>query len=214
VTTHIYLIRHGQTELSVEDRFYGITEVDLSAAGRRQAACLAQRLANDDIAAFYCSTLRRTVETATILSAPHQMRPNERAGLGELHFGHWETMLRQDVATQFAAEYAAWQQDPFTIAPQGGESGAEVLARALPVMQDIIVHHDGQTVVVVCHKSTIRLMLCSWLGMDPRFYRDRLGQLPAALNILDFEDAVRARLLLFNDVSHYVNEQHPADATP
>lgn len=211
MTTRIYLIRHGETAFSVEDRFCGVTDVDLSAAGRRQAACLAQRLAGDDIAAFYCSSLRRTVETATILSAPHRMRPNERTGLGELHYGHWETMRRRDVEAQFAEEYAAWQHDPFAFAPEGGESGATVLARALTIMREIIGNHEGQTVAVVSHKSTIRLLLTRWLGIDPRFYRERLGQSPASLNVLDFEDAARARLLLFNDVSHYVNYAHFSD---
>ena len=44
---------------------------------------------------------------------------------------------------------------------------------------------------------------CGLLGLDPRAYRDRLDQSPACLNILDFGDDGQARLVLFNDVSHY-----------
>jgi len=55
----------------------------------------------------------------------------------------------------------------------------------------------------VSHKATIRLLLSSLLGFDPRRYRDNLDQKPAALNIVDFRDATRARLTLFNDTSHY-----------
>jgi len=58
-------------------------------------------------------------------------------------------------------------------------------------------------VLVVSHKATIRLLLSSLLGIDARGYRDRLDQAPACLNVLDFKDPVRARLMLFNDVSHY-----------
>jgi broad specificity phosphatase PhoE len=57
--------------------------------------------------------------------------------------------------------------------------------------------------LVVSHKATIRLLLSSLLGFDPRRYRDNLDQKPAALNIVDFKDATRARLTLFNDTSHY-----------
>jgi probable phosphoglycerate mutase len=60
--------------------------------------------------------------------------------------------------------------------------------------------------VIVSHKATIRLLLSSLLGFDPRKYRDRLDQSPAALNILDFKDVAHARLTLFNDVSHYERE--------
>ncbi|HVO20609.1 MAG TPA: histidine phosphatase family protein, partial [Anaeromyxobacter sp.] len=61
----------------------------------------------------------------------------------------------------------------------------------------------GRTVLVVSHKATLRLLLSSLLGIDPRGYRDRLDQSPACLNVVDFKDPVRARLMVFNDVSHY-----------
>src|SRR4051812_26625189 len=56
---------------------------------------------------------------------------------------------------------------------------------------------------VVSHKATIRLLLSSLLGFDPRRYRDALDQNPCALNIVDFKSTVNARLTLFNDTSHY-----------
>jgi hypothetical protein len=71
----------------------------------------------------------------------------------------------------------------------------------LPALLDIVAAHPGQTVIVVSHKATIRLLLSSLLGFDPRFYRDHLEQSPAALNVLDFRDDVHARLTLFNDTS-------------
>ena len=60
--------------------------------------------------------------------------------------------------------------------------------------------------LVVSHKATIRLIIASLLGFDARGYRDRLDQSPACLNVLDFKTPVRARLMLFNDVSHYCGE--------
>ncbi|MFM8323029.1 MAG: histidine phosphatase family protein [Chloroflexota bacterium] len=205
-TTRLYLIRHGSTNLTAEDRFSGGTEVDLSDLGRWQVACLANRLADEKIAAVYCSPMRRTVETASIVCRPYGYTPIEREGLREIHHGHWEQMSRAEVETAYRAEYDAWQQDPFTFAPEGGESGVMVIARALPVIREIVLKHIGETVAVVSHKATIRLVLCSLLGIDARGYRDRLDQSPACLNILDFKDPVRARLMLFNDVSHYVDQ--------
>lgn len=206
MTTRILLIRHGETTLSAEDRFSGGTDIDLSDHGRWQAACLAKRLADDPVTAFYCSPMRRTIETASIVSAPHGLTPAHREGLREIHHGRWETLLRSDVEERYPEEYAAWQEDPFTFAPLGGESGVMVMARALPVIREIVTAHGGETVAVVSHKATIRLILSSLLGFDARGYRDRLDQSPACLNILDFRDAVRARLMLFNDVSHYVDQ--------
>src|SRR5207247_3360328 len=103
----------------------------------------------------------------------------------------------------YPEEYAAWEEDPFTFAPAGGESGVQVTARALPTIREIVVAHADKMVLVVSHKATIRLVIASLLGFDARGYRDRLDQAPASLNIIDFKTPVRARLMLFNDVSHY-----------
>ena len=206
MTTRLYLIRHGATTLSAEDRFSGGTDVNLSDEGRFQAARLAERLTDDGLSAVYCSPMRRAVETAAIVAGPHGYTPIQREGLREIHHGHWETLRRAEVEQLYPDEYAAWQEDPFTYAPDGAESGLSVMARSLPVIRDIIIHHAGQTVAVVSHKATIRLLISSLLGFDARGYRDRLDQSPACLNIIDFRDTIHARLMLFNDVSHYIDQ--------
>lgn len=203
MTTRLLLVRHGATILSAEDRFAGSTDVELSEEGRHQAAALAARLGTEPLAAVYCSPMRRTLETAGIVAGPHGIAPVTRPGLREIDHGHWEGLTRQDVESRFADEYTRWEADPFTVAPQGGECGVDVMARALPIVRAIVEAHAGERVLVVSHKATIRLVISSLLGFDARGYRDRLDQAPACLNILDFRDPVRARLMLFNDVSHY-----------
>ena len=120
-------------------------------------------------------------------------------------------MKREDVERQFGAEYAAWEADPFTFAPAGGESGVAVLARALPVIRELVTAHPGGQLLVVSHKATLRLVLSSLLGFDARGYRDRLDQSPACLNVVDFRDPVRVRLMLFNDTSHYADRPRVSD---
>jgi len=210
MTTRLLLVRHGATTLSAEDRFAGSTDVALSDEGRHQAAGLAARLRHEPLASVYCSPMRRTIETASIIAEPHGIAPVTRPGLREIDHGHWEGLTRQEVEQRFGDEYARWEADPFTVAPHGGECGVDVMARALPVIRAIVESHAGERVLVVSHKATIRLIISSLLGFDARGYRDRLDQAPACLNILDFRDPVRARLMLFNDVSHYT----PQTETP
>jgi broad specificity phosphatase PhoE len=206
MTTRIFLVRHGETTLSAEDRFAGSTDVPLGPNGRFQAERLAERLADDPIAAAYCSPMQRTVETAAIVSRPHGIALIHHAGLREIDHGRWEGLRRSEVETRFPEEYAAWEEDPYTFAPTGGESGVQVVARALPAIREIVVAHPGHNVLVVSHKATIRLIVASLLGFDERGYRDRLDQSPASLNVLDFKSVTRARLMLFNDISHYAGE--------
>ena len=210
--TRLYLVRHGATQLTAEDRFSGSVSVELSDEGRWQAERLGERLRDEGLRAVYCSPLSRSADTAAII-ATHCSLPmvTPRDGFREISHGHWEGLTRRQVEEQFPDEYAAWEEDPFTFAPDGGESGVTVLARALPAVREIVTSHVGERVLVVSHKATLRLVLSSLLGFDARGYRDRLDQAPACLNVIDFKDPVRARLMLFNDTSHY--RQRPRVAT-
>src|SRR5439155_25711128 len=103
--------------------------------------------------------------------------------------GHWEGVPHKEVEVKFADEYARFSADPFNTVIPGGESGRHVLERARPAFARIIAAHAGQTVLVVSHKATNRLLLADWLGFDPRRYRDRLAQDLVCLNIVLFRDA-------------------------
>lgn len=212
MSTRLLLVRHGATTLSAEDRFAGSTDVDLSDGGRAQVARLADRLDSEPLSAVYASPLRRTIETASILAKPHRLEVLHEPGLREIDHGHWEQLTRAEVEAKYADEYAAWEVDPFTFAPTAGESGVQVMARALPVVRTVVLRHPDATVALVSHKATIRLLLCGLLGIDPRGYRDRFDQAPACLNVLEMKDPVRARLMAFNDTSHYAEQPpRPAD---
>jgi broad specificity phosphatase PhoE len=208
-TTRVFIVRHGSTVLSAEDRFAGSVDVELSQEGEAQAEALAVRLRSENIRAIYTSPLSRTRATARLIAGESGPAPVVRDELREVDHGRWEGLTRGDVETRFAKEYSAWEADPFTFAPSGGESGVAVLARALPALREILTAHAGDRVLIVSHKATIRLLLSSVLGFDPRGYRDRLDQAPACLNVLDFKDPVRARLMLFNDTSHYATSLDP-----
>lgn len=201
--TRLFLIRHGATELSAEDRFAGALDVLLSDVGRDQARRLGARLASEDITVAYASPMKRTLETAQLIVAPHKIAVTPVDGIREIAHGRWEGKTRKDVEREFPAEYSRYEQDPYSFAPVEGESGLQVTARALPAVLQIVEQHPDECIVIVSHKATIRLLLSSLLGFDPRKYRDRLDQAPCGLNILDFKDPANARLTLFNDTSHY-----------
>jgi broad specificity phosphatase PhoE len=210
-TTRVYLVRHGATQLTAENRFSGAVGVELSDEGRWQAARLGERMQQEGVCAIYSSPLSRTMDTARIIAGSSGLEIQQRDGLREISHGRWEGLTRDEVEHRFGDEYASWEQDPFTFAPEGGESGVSVLARALPVIREIVTTHPGDRVMAVSHKATIRLLLSSLLGVDARGYRDRLDQAPACLNVIDFKDPVRARLMLFNDTSHYADRPRIPD---
>lgn len=204
--TRVFLVRHGATVLSAEDRFAGATNVELSDTGRDQAKTLSRRLASQAITAFYASPLDRTMETARLLAEPHGLPIQPDDGLREINHGVWEGLTRHEAETRFGDMYEKWESDPYNFAPEGGESGLAVTARAMPALLRAVAAHPGGTICIVSHKATIRLMLGAILGFDPRRYRDHLDLNPASLTILDFRDALDARLTVFNDVAHYAED--------
>jgi probable phosphoglycerate mutase len=209
MATRVFLVRHGATVLSAEDRYAGSVDAALSEEGRAQARALGARLAGEPISAVYASPMSRAQETADLIVAGRGLRVVAVPELRETDHGHWEGKTREEIRAAFPDEYARWERDPFTFAPSNGETGLQVLARALPAFLAIVGrHHDG-AVLLVSHKATIRLVIGELLGVELRGYRDRLDMSPCGLNILDVKSGAEARLVLFNDVSHYATVPGP-----
>jgi len=202
VTTRLYLVRHGATVSSAEDSFNGETDIALSEAGRDQARALGRRLAGERIDAFYSSPLSRAMDTARLVASPHGKEVTAVPAIREVSHGRWEGKRRAEVASQYPEEYRRWEADPWSFAPEEGETGLAVTARALPALLEIVEAHPGETVLAVSHKATIRLLVAALVGFDPRRYRDRLEAKPAGLTALDFRETSGPRLAFFNDTSH------------
>jgi len=203
MSTRVVLIRHGDTPASKDYRFTGANDVALSAEGRVHASALATRLARYPIDAVYASSMRRAMDTARVIAQVHQLDVTPVPELREMAHGVWDGLSRAEVEAKYPEQVVAYDRDPYTFAPQGGESGAMVLERAVPAMQRLVRAHPEQTLVVVAHKTTNRLLIAHFLGIDPRLYRDKLAQRPACLNVLQFDSETEAQLLLLNDIGHY-----------
>ncbi|GCF09464.1 histidine phosphatase family protein [Dictyobacter arantiisoli] len=200
LTTRLLLVRHGQTEQSREDAFCGVTEVPLTAEGRIQAQKLATRLHSQTVDALYCSTQGRARETAAPIAQALELKAQECTSLREMSFGLWETRSRQDLAEHCPKELALWERGSWMVQMPDGESQQAVIARVMPCMVDLLHQYAGKTLVVVSHKSTLRLFLGQVLNMSLTASRSlRLD--PASLTELHLTLDV-AQLIYCNDTSH------------
>ena len=210
MATRVFLVRHGATVLSAEDRYAGSLDVALSDEGRAQARALGKRLAGERLSAVYASPMSRAVDTGALITAGRGLDVVIVPELRETDHGHWEGKTREEIRAAYPEEYPRWERDPFTFAPSNGETGLQVLARALPAFLEIVDRHRDGSILVVSHKATIRLVVGALLGVELRGYRDRLDMSPCGLNILDVKSCAEARLVLFNDVSHYATVPGPS----
>jgi broad specificity phosphatase PhoE len=204
MATRVLLVRHGDTQASKDGRFTGATDIPLSKEGRIHASELAVRLGRYPLDAIYASSMQRARETATFTARVHGMEVTSVSELREMDHGVWDGKNREEILHQYGqAQVDEYDRDPFHFRPENGESGEDVLKRAAPALSRLVKKHDGQSILVVAHKTTNRLLICKFLGLDPQQYRDKLAQRPACLNVLLFPSENEAQLLLLNDIGHY-----------
>ncbi len=183
----IYLLRHGETAFSQRGAFCGALDPELTPEGKQMAEAFAEayrRVAWSDV---YVSPMQRTVATASplceMLGLPMQLRD----GLKEIQYGAWEHREQADVRQQYEQDYIRWSTEPAWNAPTDGETAFQVASRALPVITEIESKYPGGNVLVVSHKATIRIILCSLLGIDLGRYRDRIDAPAASVSIVKFD---------------------------
>jgi len=197
----IFLVRHGQTDLSRADHFCGTTDPPLDAAGREMAEAVAARAAREKWAALHASPLQRARETAEAVARRIGLPVRIEPDLREIAYGAWEGRRAADVSQSDARRYQEWVARPAAVTPPGGESGESVAARAVPAIEAIASRHARGAVLVVSHKTTIRIVICSLLGIDLNLYRARIAAPVAGFTVIEFRES-GPFLSLLGDTSH------------
>jgi broad specificity phosphatase PhoE len=200
--TRLLLLRHGQTELSVQRRYSGHGDPALTPLGTAQAAGAAARLARvPDIAAVLTSPLRRARQTAEVVAASTGAPLAVRQGLIETDFGKWEGLTFPEARARDPQLHAEWLGSE-EVAPPGGESFAAVGRRVTAELTVVLREYPGATLVLVTHVTPIKMLLRDALQGGPGvLYRLHLDL--AALSIVDFYPDGGASVRLVNDTSHH-----------
>jgi broad specificity phosphatase PhoE len=164
----LYLVRHAEPDESVRGRCCGRTDVPLSAAGLASARRLAAAFAGLDVAAVYSSSLRRAVDTAAPLAAALGSRVTCHDALAEIDFGELEGRTFDEVALSHPDLYERWMSAPAAVRFPGGESYADVRARAVAVATEIVRRHRDASAIAVAHGGPIRAIVAAALEMPDR----------------------------------------------
>jgi alpha-ribazole phosphatase len=197
----LYLLRNAETEYCRTGRYCSRDQVALTERGQQMAEFFAKAYYQMDWQALFCSPLNHAVETLQPLCQAIGMDFECRDGLRELGFGKWEGMAPGEVNTAFHDDYIRWLADPAWNSPTQGEKGIQVARRIADIMAEIENTYPDGNVLIVSHKATLRIMLCTLLGVDVGRYRDRLAMPVTALSIverLDYGPFVRC----LNDCNH------------
>jgi len=193
----LLLIRHGQTDWNLAQRFQGQSDIPLNEVGRKQAQALAERLSVEHFDAVYSSDLQRATETARIICRS-EFHSDSR--LREVNFGDWEGMTYDEIKAKYPETLTAWEADIFKNAPPHGETLEGLAVRVQSMLDELREKHEDQNVLVVAHGGVLQTLICLALKLPPTMYW-QFHLSTASLSEVAFYPA-GAILNLLNDTSH------------
>jgi broad specificity phosphatase PhoE len=177
--TRLLLVRHGETDWTVQGRFSGHTDLPLNERGQRQATAVAHRLSSEMIQTIYTSDLQRVLATAeAIAQAIANYQEATRGGpivlpdrrLREVDLGEWDGLTYAEILRRDPDIVNAWQDDFLKTAPPGGESLEQLADRLKPFLLGILAGFPEKTLVVAGHAGSLQCLVCMALGLSVKMY--------------------------------------------
>jgi probable phosphomutase (TIGR03848 family) len=193
--TTLVLLRHAVTEQTGPLLTGRNPGVDLSDDGRKQAQALADRLADLPVAAVYASPMERTAQTAAAVAERLGLPVRELHGALEADYGEWTGGKLTELAK--TELWKTVQHAPSRARFPGGESLAEMQARIVGSLEEVVREHAGEIVVVVSHADPIKAAIAHYTGVHLDLFQ-RIVVSPASVTAFQLS-AHGAALVKCND---------------
>jgi 2,3-bisphosphoglycerate-dependent phosphoglycerate mutase len=167
----LLLLRHGQSQWNLENRFTGWVDVPLSPRGEAEARAAGEKLRGHRIDKMYVSALLRAAETARIAleaaGIPSTVPTERDPALNERMYGDLQGMNKAEAAERFGADQVKLWRRSYDVRPPGGESLADTAARVLPYWETHILPdvRAGRNVLVVAHGNSLRALVMHLDGL-------------------------------------------------
>jgi alpha-ribazole phosphatase len=165
----LFLVRHGQTDWNLAQRFQGQSGIPLNETGRQQAVALADRLAGERFDVIYSSDLQRAHETANII-AKGKFEVKTDARLREVDFGDWQGLTYNAIKETHPDALTAWENNAYRNAPPNGETLGELTARVQSMLNDLLENCKGKNVLLVAHGGMLQSLVCLALNLPSTMY--------------------------------------------
>lgn len=189
--TRFILVRHGESQANLENRFAGQIDIPLTKTGRMQAQCTGEFLKNEKIDVFYSSELSRAYETACIVAKHHNLPVTKVKGLNEINGGQWENKTYPEIKKAFPENYNVWNTTIGLTQCNGGESVEQVQQRVYATIEKIAEENAGKTVFIGFHGMSLRSFLCKVLNLSlDQMHTGSVWASNASITYVDYENGV------------------------
>jgi broad specificity phosphatase PhoE len=170
--TTLYIARHGQSEWNNQRRITGQLNPNLSPKGRQQSTALADCLRDENLNAIYTSQLQRTIDTALPTAMQKQLSVTSLAALNEIHFGPLQGRYRDERDPQARDLWAYLQEDLWGHQVPGAEPMEAFAHRVSQALQEILLRHQGHSILIVGHRGTNRVLLGTLFGWQRERWKE------------------------------------------
>ena len=157
----LVLVRHGETDGQSSVRYYGSTDVDLSAEGRAHMRDVAGRLSSWPTDIVVASPLKRSWKSASIVGRGAQVRLYRE--FREVDFGRWEGFTADEIRDTDPTRFAEWQQAAADFTYPSGEARPDFKRRVLEGLEQLL-EERATSALLVLHKGVIRVIAEELLG--------------------------------------------------
>ena len=187
--TRFILVRHGESQANLENRFAGQIDIPLTETGRMQAECTGEFLKNEKIDVFFSSELTRAYETACIVAKHHNLPVTKVKGLNEINGGEWENKSYPEIEKYFPDNYNVWNTTIGLTQCNGGENVLEVQQRVYSTIKKIAEENSGKTVFIGFHGMSLRSFITKITGVSlEKMHSDSVWASNASVTYVDYEN--------------------------
>ena len=198
-TTHLIIVRHGETVWNTEGRHQGHLDSELTEGGVQQAEALAHRLATEKFTALYSSDLGRALKTAQIIApSGHSVLIDPR--LRERNLGIFHGLTKAQMRERYTKEFERYRSDPDYEIPQGESARARMLQN-IECLDALARKHAGERIVIVGHGGLLHSVFRHVLQIpleQPRRYSLANG----SFNLISISGKGKWRIETWGDISH------------
>lgn len=203
----IILVRHGLTLWNRAARIQGISDVELSDEGLRQAKLLAEKFPFDSVDAIYSSDLSRAKTTAQFIADKFNLPVQTDADFREVNFGCWEGKTFSELEKIDAERLKIFHKSPEKLLLEGAETFQQAQVRAMNAIKKLVARHESENfsrIVVVTHGCIIRTIISGILEV-PLKNLWRIRQFNTGVTAIHTYDDYFT-LSLFNSTAHLPKE--------
>ena len=170
----LVLLRHGQSQWNLENRFTGWEDVPLTDLGRQEATAAGERMLAENIAIDRCftSNLQRAQDTLALALAAmgnSELPVSRHQDLNERHYGDLQGLDKGETAQKYGDEQVHIWRRSFDIPPPNGESLKDTAARTLPWFRETVLRaiRGGENVLVAAHGNSLRAIVMDLESLSP-----------------------------------------------